>query len=95
MTNALHIQPDDVPLLHKTHFNMTNQTPDEDQIERIERIRETFKRLSSLVYVNCPRSRERSLALTGLEESLMWAVASIAREKWDAETQGETDVATS
>ena len=27
----------------------------------------------------CPDSRERSLALTKLEESLMWAAAAIAR----------------
>ena len=77
------IKPEDVVLLHRTHFNMTNQTPDEDQIERIERMREIFRQAASMVYVNCPRSRERSLAITGLEDALMWTVASIAREKWE------------
>ncbi len=28
---------------------------------------------------DCPSSRELSLALTNLEQTLMWAVASIAR----------------
>jgi phytoene dehydrogenase-like protein len=88
MTEELFIQPDDVLLLHKTHFNMTNQPPDQHQIDRIERLREHYKQAASMIYVNCPKSRERSLALTGLEESLMWAVASIAREKWSVDDEG-------
>lgn len=83
MADELTIRPEDVTLLAKTHHNMTNQSPDLDQIERIERIREFFKLTASTIYVNCPKSRERSLALTGLEEALMWAVASIAREKME------------
>ena len=62
---------------------MTNQPPTDERIDRIERVREEFRKLSSMIYVNCPESRERALALTGLEQSLMWAVASIARERWN------------
>ena len=36
----------------------------------------------------CPLSRELSLALTALEESCMWAIASLARNEpetsWDS-----------
>lgn len=83
MSDELTIKDEDIILVHRTHFNMTNQSPDEEQIQRIERLRGTAKQLASMIYVNCPRSRERSLAVTGLEETLMWAVASIAREGWD------------
>lgn len=85
MSDALHINPADASLLHRTHYNLTNHPPNEDQIERIERLRGTSKRLASMIYVNCPKSRERSLALTNLEQLTMWAVASIAREGWEDE----------
>jgi hypothetical protein len=42
-------------------------------------IRDTAKHLAELLLRRCPASRERSLALTKLEESVMWANASIAR----------------
>lgn len=83
MSEELTIKQHDVPKLARTHFNMTNHPPTEERIERIERIRDEFRHLSSMIYVNCPESRERALALTGMEQSLMWAVASIAREKWE------------
>lgn len=83
MGEELTIRPGDTARLARTHFNMTNQTPTLERIKRIERMREAYKKVSSMVYVNCPDSRERALALTGLEQSLMWSVASIAREKWE------------
>lgn len=83
MSDELRVKREDVPRLARTHFNMTNHPPTEERIERIERLRDEFRKLSSMVYVNCPESRERALALTGLEQALMWSVASIAREKWE------------
>lgn len=83
MAEPLTIKAEDVPLLRKSHYNLTNHPPTLDQAERMERLRETAKRLTSMIYVNCPKSRERSLALTNLEQVTMWAVASIAREGWD------------
>lgn len=77
------LSPAEVQRLTRTHFNMTNQPPTPERIERIERVREHYKRLATIVYLNCPESRERALALTGLEEALMWTVASIAREAWE------------
>jgi hypothetical protein len=42
-------------------------------------LRQTAKDFSNLILENCPDSRERSLAITKLEEVVMWANASIAR----------------
>jgi len=75
----------DIPRYQRTVFNMTNQPPTEERIERIETVRASAKRLVGIMYQNCPESRERALGLTKLEESLMWSVASIAREAWGEE----------
>jgi hypothetical protein len=75
----------DVVYYQRTIFNMTNQTPTPDRVARIERVRDGAKRLAGIIYQNCPESRERALALTSLEQSLMNAVASIAREAWGEE----------
>jgi hypothetical protein len=44
-----------------------------------EHTRAEFKRLAETLARTLPESREKSLAFTALEESLMWANASIAR----------------
>lgn len=49
---------------------------DEDAYDQI---RDRAKALAYDVLGACPESRERSLALTKLEECVMWANASIAR----------------
>lgn len=61
--------------------NMTNHTPSPGAIHVIEALREGFIALTENVEVACPASRERSLAVTNLEQALMWAVASIARNQ--------------
>jgi hypothetical protein len=43
-------------------------------------IRGACKFLATLLIRLCPSSRERSIALTKIEEAMMWANASIARE---------------
>lgn len=63
--------------------------PELNQQQRYERIRELARHLADFIIsgdysdqlVGCPESRERSLALTRLEESVMWANASIARNE--------------
>lgn len=62
-----------------TAWNMTNHRPTDDEIHAIEALREDFIGVAEAVEDVCPESRERSLAITKLEEALMWAVASIAR----------------
>ena len=44
-----------------------------------ERTRTEYKRLAMDMARTLPESREKSLAITKLEESLMWANAAIAR----------------
>lgn len=61
--------------------NLTNHTPAPERIYAIEELRTTAKELGHAIVEFCPESRERSLALTNLEQTVMWAVASIARER--------------
>lgn len=44
-----------------------------------ETIRNTMHRAASDVDLLCPDGREKSLAITKLEEAMMWANAAIAR----------------
>ena len=60
--------------------SLTNHTPTEEQVERIERIRASAKVLGLAVCDGSNPSREQSLALTHLEETTMWAVKAIVLE---------------
>ncbi|NBJ71335.1 MULTISPECIES: hypothetical protein [Clostridia] len=55
--------------------------PKEEQVEKYNAIREKAKELAYLIDEVCPNSREKSVALTNLETSIMWANASIARNE--------------
>lgn len=55
--------------------------PKPDQPPRYVGLRDLAKDLAYMISKNCPPSRERSLAITKLEESVMWANASIARNE--------------
>lgn len=59
--------------------NFTYQPPKAGQPEKYTKIREKAKELALLIDQECPNSREKSLAMTKLEETVMWANASIAR----------------
>lgn len=59
----------------------TYHAPVGDQPDRYVLIRDEAKKLAKILTFNCPPSRELSLALTKLEESAMWANASIARNE--------------
>jgi hypothetical protein len=41
-------------------------------------VREQFRELAMWVLANVPRSRERSLTITALQEGMMWANAGVA-----------------
>lgn len=58
-----------------------------EQIATFQKIRDTGKVLAVVVVDKCPPSRERSLAITKIQEAVMWANASIAVNPVDA---GET-----
>ncbi|ODM03183.1 DUF7681 family protein [Eisenbergiella tayi] len=59
--------------------NFKYHKPQEGQPEKYERLREEAKELAYSIDALCPNSREKSLAMTKLEESIMWANAAIAR----------------
>ena len=60
----------------------TYHSPTEAQRQRYFTIRLAAHDLAMLFNSSCPESRELSLALTKLQEAVMWANASIAcREK--------------
>ena len=59
----------------------TYHAPKQGQEERYKLIRSKAHELADLISSSCPPSRERSLAFTKLEESVMWANASIARNE--------------
>ena len=53
----------------------------ENQCVRYENIRQSAKDMYTMLNSLCPCSRELSLALTNLEQCVMWANASIARNE--------------
>lgn len=59
----------------------TYHPPKDDQPARYVAIRDQAHELACLILASCPESRERSLALTKVEEAAMWANASIARNE--------------
>jgi hypothetical protein len=52
--------------------------PKGDQPSRYEAIRAKARELATLIQESTPASREQSLALTNLQQAVMWANASIA-----------------
>jgi hypothetical protein len=68
-------------LLERIESDFTYHAPKGNQPEIYKTLRDTAKDLAILIANKCPDSRERSLALTKLEESIMWANAGIARHE--------------
>lgn len=68
-----------------THEEITRRftyhAPKQGQPELYESIRNVARDFATRINDLCPESREKSLAMTKLEESVMWANASIAREE--------------
>jgi len=65
--------------------NFTYYKPTEGQAVRYVHIRDHAKVFAYVIENACPDSREKSLAMTKLEEAVMWANAAIARnEKGEA-----------
>lgn len=61
--------------------NFTYHPPKDGQPERYARIRAHAREVAKIIESECPDSRERSLAMTKLEECVMWANAAIARNE--------------
>lgn len=45
-------------------------------------VQASYERFAKELRSACPDSRERSLALTNLEQAKMWAIAAIKRSSW-------------
>ncbi len=54
--------------------------PDDDRVRLHGRIREELKMVADFLDAKLPDGREKSLAITKLEEAMFWANASIARQ---------------
>ena len=59
----------------------TYHAPKPGQPEKYQDIRSLGYDLASLILETCPESREQALALTKIEEAVMWANAAIARRE--------------
>lgn len=59
--------------------NFSYHAPKPGQPETYQEIREKAKELAYLVDELVPNSREKSLAMTNLEQAVFWANAAVAR----------------
>lgn len=63
--------------------NFKYHAPKPGQAERYEQLRNKAKEFAILLNEICPNSREKSIAMTKIEDATMWANASIARSEWE------------
>lgn len=59
----------------------TYHCPTDEQAKKYTSIRSRARAFAELIDALCPDSREKSLAITKLEEAVMWANAAIARRE--------------
>ena len=59
----------------------THHAPKGGQVQKFEEIRDMGKAFVEIIDTLCPDSREKSLAITKIEEAVMWANAGIARNE--------------
>ncbi len=68
--------------MYDVEKNLTNHSPkNENVIYDMEQLRQDAKVLARTISDLCPLSREQSLAFTNLEQTVMWAIAAIARNQ--------------
>lgn len=61
--------------------NFKYHAPSGEQPQKYIDLRAKGKELAYLIDQLCPNSREKSIALTNLEQAIMWANASVARNE--------------
>jgi hypothetical protein len=69
--------------LARIERDMTNHPPSGPTQARMEEVRKKYKGVAAELH-GFGQSREASLAITNLEQSLMWAMAHLARNAYDA-----------
>lgn len=55
--------------------------PDGTKVTKHEAIREACRVLAHEIEALCPNGREKALAITHVEEAMLWSNTSIARER--------------
>lgn len=66
---------------NELNTRFTYHSPKGNQPEKYSAIRERAMDMANFLDEACPDSREKSLAITKLEEVVMWANAAIARRE--------------
>ena len=51
--------------------------PSADGLDKVAKLREAFSTVDDIVQELAPSSRERSLAITNLEQAAMWAIKAV------------------
>jgi hypothetical protein len=87
-------QQSKVQMIGAMDWRLTNHKPTEIGIENIELFRNHAKDFANIVINLTQESRERSLALTKIEEALFWANAAVARYETDDLLVPDDDVDT-
>lgn len=67
-------------MLEDLNASMINHKPSEDQIRRIESLRDDFKKAGTSLIELCPVSNNLAVAITTLEEALHRGVKAIILE---------------
>ena len=65
--------------IDRINNNFSYHAPTEKKVARHEKVREDMKRTAHYWNMELPDSREKSVAITKLEEAMFWANAAIAR----------------
>lgn len=65
--------------IQEVNHNFKYHAPTDAKRPKYEVLRDIYRDVALSLLSFCPPSRERSVALTNLEQSLMWGIASIAR----------------
>jgi hypothetical protein len=68
----------DNELARRIENSFTYHAPKDDQQTRYVELRDTAKHLAEKINNLVPNSREKSLAITKIEEAIMWANKAIA-----------------
>jgi hypothetical protein len=56
-------------------------------LDRVNELRLIFSEVERVIRLNCPESRQRSLALTNNEQTAMWAIKAVVFNDPDSEVE--------
>jgi uncharacterized coiled-coil DUF342 family protein len=85
MGRIVYVPKDEVTDMIENNFTYHAPIAELKQAEKYEELRDAAKDLALKYVNNAPASRELSLALTNLEQSVFWVNAAIARNEKEQE----------